>query len=503
MKLKKFIDELPIMQTIKKQGSYLEMRMEEFRQKLHRDLKPTRLWGYNNQFPGPTIEVNEGEELHIKWENHLPDNHLLPVDKSIHHIANHPEVRTVTHVHGSVTKPENDGYPEAWFSRNFKKVGPEFLHQVYSYPNKQRAATLWYHDHAMGITRLNVYAGLAGMYIIRGKQEKRLNIPKDEYEIPLILMDKTINNDGSLFYPVGPENPPANLPIPSILPAFTGDKILVNGKIWPYLNVEPRKYRFRILNASNTRTYTISLESGDPMYQIGSDGGLLSKTVVARSITMEPAERIDVIIDFRKYQGKSLILRNDLGSINTPEDETGDIMQFNVRLPLKGKDSTIIPKHLSSIPSLKDKPISAIRNLKLVGASDDFGRPLLLLDNKYWDDPISETPKLGSTEIWSIINVTGFTHPIHLHLVQFQVLDRTPFNLEKFNQDGSIVYTGSAVKPKPNERGWKDTIAAPSAQITRLIATFSPYAGKFVWHCHILEHEDYDMMRPFLIQKRD
>lgn len=488
------------MKSIKgKDYSYLEIRMEEFRQKLHRDLRPTTLWGYNRQFPGPTIDTDQGNQIHIKWINNLPDKHLLPVDKSIHHLAHQPEVRTVTHLHGSVTTPESDGYPEAWFTKDFKEVGSAFQQQVYHYPNKQRATTLWYHDHAMGITRLNVYAGLAGMYIIRGTQEREMNIPNGPYEIPLIIMDRTINEDGSLYYPAQPNNPTTNTPNPSILPAFIGDKILVNGKIWPYFEVEPRKYRFRILNASNTRGYQLYLSSGAPLYQIGSDGGFLPNTVKANTINIEPAERVDVIVDFSKYKENSIILKNDLGPNADPDDETNEIMQFRVQLPLKQRDHTIIPTYLSTIPSLKQNKIKAIRNLKLIGLNDDYKRPLLLLDNKKWGDPITETPKLDSTEIWSIINVTGFSHPIHIHLVQFQLLDRRAFDLAQYNKDGRIIYTGSPAPPQPNEKGWKDTISAPSAQITRVISKFAPYTGKYVWHCHILEHEDYDMMRPFKV----
>lgn len=501
--LKKFVNELPIMETLKpkrkdRHGTYYEVKMEEFSQKLHKSLNPTRLWGYNRQFPGPMIEVEHGEAIQVKWMNNLPDKHLLPVDTSIFH-KEIPEVRTVTHLHGSETKSDSDGYPEAWFTKNFQEVGPFFEREVYEYPNHQRGATLWYHDHAMGITRLNVYAGLAGMYIIRDKREKALNLPKDKYEIPLIIMDRSLNEDGSLSYPMQPNDPPENLPNPSINPFFIGDTIVVNGKVWPFLEVEPRKYRFRILNASNTRGYQLYLDSEEPFYQIGSDGGLLQKTVRMEKLTIEPAERMDIIIDFSKYEGETIILKNDLGPNASPDDETDDVMQFKVNLPLSGRDKSIIPNHLTSIPSLRHNRIAAIRNLKLVGSTDPFGRPLLLLNNKKWMDPVTEKPRLGTTEIWSLMNLTGFTHPIHIHLIQFQILDRRPFDLERYNQDGQIVYTGPAVPPKVNERGWKDTAAAPASEITRVIMKFVPYTGHYVWHCHILEHEDYDMMRPFIV----
>lgn len=508
MDLEKFVDSLPIMKKIKpdkkyKNGDYYEVRMEEFTQKLHRDLAPTRLWGYNSQFPGPLFDVNQGEPIHVKWMNNLPSKHILPIDKSIHEVAHEPEVRTVVHLHGSETESDSDGYPEAWFTRGYREVGSFFERRVYFYPNQQRSSTLWYHDHAIGITRLNVYAGLAGMYIIRDKKEKSLNLPKGEFEIPLIVQDRSFNDDGSLFYPSQPANPTENLPNPSVTPFFLGDTILVNGKIWPYLEVEPRKYRFRLLNASNTRAYQFYLDSGHPFYQIGSDGGLMQKTVKLNKIVLEPAERVDFIIDFSKLKGETVTLKNDLGPNANPDDQTDDIMQFKVTKKLSQKDTSRLPRYLTTIPSLKQNKIATIRNLKLVGATDEYGRPLLLLDHKKWMDPTTEKPRLGTTEIWSLMNITGFTHPIHIHLVSFQILDRQPFDLNLYNENGQIRYTGPATAPAPNERGWKDTVAAPSAQITRVIARFAPYTGNYVWHCHILEHEDYDMMRPFTVIEPD
>ncbi|TFJ94145.1 multicopper oxidase family protein [Lentibacillus salicampi] len=507
-KLKKFVDALPIPKTLKpvltdNHAGYYNVQMTEFRHKMHRDLRPTRLWGYNGQFPGPVIDVNRGEPIQVKWENKLPDKHILPIDKSFHHLDELPEVRTVTHLHGSETKPESDGYPEAWYTRDFQKTGPEFKNEVYHYPNRQRGATLWYHDHAMGITRLNVYAGLAGMYIIREEQEKYMHLPSEDYEIPLIIMDRSFKDSGELFYPPQPDEPQENWPNPSIRPFFNGETNIVNGKIWPYLEVEPRKYRFRILNAANSRAYQLYLDSGQSFYQIGADGGLMQKTVKLDNLSVEPAERFDVIIDFSGYKGKTITLKNDLGPDAEPDDETGDVLQFNVNIPLSSEDRSRIPRNLTRIPPLKQNNIQRIRNLKLVGSTDDLGRPLLLLNNQKWIDPVTETPELGSTEVWSFINVTNFTHPMHIHLIQFQVLDRQSFDLDRYNKDGSIIFTGPQESPKANEKGWKDTVAAPAGQITRVIAKFGPFTGDFVWHCHILEHEDYDMMRPMRVIDKD
>ena len=511
MALEKFADELPIIETLKPQktsngSTYYEVTMKECFHKLHRDLPPTRLWGYNGLFPGPTIDVNQDENVYIKWMNDLPDKHFLPVDHTIHHSEGghqEPDVKTVVHLHGGATPPDSDGYPEAWFTRDFKEKGPYFEKEVYHYPNKQRGALLWYHDHAMAITRLNVYAGLAGMYIIRERKEKQLKLPAGEYDVPLMIMDRTLNDDGSLFYPSGPDNPSETLPNPSIVPFLCGNTILVNGKAWPYMEVEPRTYRFRILNASNTRTFSLSLNNGGRFFQIGSYGGLLPRSVKTQSISLAPAERYDVLIDFSAFDGEHIILTNGTGCGGDVNPDTdANVMQFRVTKPLKGEDTSRKPKYLSAMPDMTSKRIHNIRTLKLTNTQDKYGRPVLTLNNKRWHDPVTEAPRLGSTEIWSIINPTRGTHPIHLHLVSFQVLDRRPFDLERYNKFGDIVYTGPAVPPPPSEKGWKDTVQAHSGEVIRIAATFAPYSGRYVWHCHILEHEDYDMMRPMDVTEK-
>ncbi|SFB10779.1 Multicopper oxidase [Lentibacillus halodurans] len=263
------------------------------------------------------------------------------------------------------------------------------------------------------------------MYIIRDEREKHMKkLPSGDYEIPLIIMDRTFHHNGELFYPPQPDDLQENWPNPSIRPVFNGETNVVNGKIWPYLQVEPQKYRFRILNAANTRGYQLYLNSGQSFYQIGSDGGLMRKTVKLDNLAVEPAERVDMIIDFSRHEGQTITLKNDLGPNADPDDDTDDVMQFRVNLPLSSEDKSRIPRILARIPSLNENNIQCIRNLKLVGSTDNLGRPLLLLDNKEWMAPVTETPELGSTEIWSFINVTNFAHPIHIHLIQFQVLDR-------------------------------------------------------------------------------
>lgn len=509
MNLSKFVDKLPIIKTLKTKDKldgvpYYKIKMQQFKQKLHRDLPETTVWGFEGSYPGPTIEVNMNEHIKVEWINDLPEKHLLPVDTTIHGAGpNQPRVRTVIHLHGAVVRHDSDGYPDAWFTKGYKEVGPDFTRKIYDYPNIQRGTTLWYHAHAIGITRLNVYAGLAGAYIIHDHLEKCLNFPKGRYEKTLLIQDRSFNDDGSLYYPVEPD-PPIPDVYPSIVNHFFGDTILVNGKVWPYLDVEPRKYRFRIINGSNSRFYGMALSSGQPFYQIGTDGGLLTAPILTKHIIVAPGERVDVIIDFSCFKGCSIVLTNDAptpykGGNSLELDDTGEIMQFRVSLPLSSCDFSNIPCMLNTIIPLKERDARVKRNLFLVSEKDQYGRSFLLLDFKQWEDPIDIKPKLGSIEVWSLINIANSTHPIHIHLVNFQIIDRQPFDLGYYNKTGKVITTGPAVLPDLNERGWKDTVRANPGEITRIIMRFVPYTGVYPWHCHILEHEDHEMMRPYEI----
>jgi spore coat protein A len=511
-RLTPFVDRLPILPTLKPgsksdKSTFYTVRMKEMFQKLHRDLPPTRLWGYNGMYPGPTFDVQRGNKAYVKWLNNLPRKHFLPIDTTIHGAGKtQPQTRTVVHLHGGRTPAHSDGYPEAWFTRDFKQTGPFFRRKIYEYPNIERATTLWYHDHTLGITRLNIYAGLAGFYLIRDKNEQSLNLPKGKYEIPLLIQDRSFNKDGSLFYPKQPTPATPKLPFPSIVPEFFGDTILVNGKVWPFLEVEPRKYRFRLLNGSNARFYRLTLTSGQSFTQIGSDGGLLRTPVQLKKIIIAPSERLDVILDFSKFKGQTITLTNDAPAPfpdgvpgNLDPKTTGLVMQFRVTSPLKGKDTSTVPAHLSRIAPLPANQARKTRNLTLVQTTDRFGRQLLLLDNKRWSAPVTEKPREGTIEIWRLINTTTDTHPIHVHLVDFRILNRQPFNLQHFNKTGKLVFTGPPVPPTPGERGRKDTVRANPGEVTRIVARFYPFTGRYVWHCHILEHEDNEMMRPFSV----
>lgn len=509
MTLAKFVDKLQIIRTIKPKGRmdgvpYYQMRIQQFKQKLHRDLPETTVWGLEGNYPGPTIEAKKNQLIKVEWINELPSKHLLPVDTTIHGAEpNKPRVRTVVHLHGGVVQPDSDGYPDAWFTNGYREVGPEFKKKIYDYPNMQRGTTLWYHSHAIGITRLNIYAGVAGAYIIRDPAEKRLNLPKGKYEVTLLIQDRTFNDDGSLYYPCEPKPPIPNV-CPSIVSDFFGDNILVNGKVWPYIDVEPRKYRFRIVNGSNSRFYRIGLSSSQPFYQIGTDGGFLESPVIAKKILIAPGERVDVIIDFSKLRGNNIVLTNNAPSPfprGNPVNLTteGQIMQFRVSKYLTSYDYSTIPYRLNIIKPLYERDARLERYLTLVRETDKYGRAFLLLDDKRWDDPITIKPLLGSIEVWTLINLANSTHPIHIHLVNFQILDRQPFDVEHYKETGKILTTGPAVLPALNERGWKDTVRANPSEITRIIMRFVPYSGLYPWHCHILEHEDHEMMRPYEI----
>ncbi len=508
MNLSKFVDELPIPPILKPRWkdqfyTYYEVTMSEFKQSLHSELNDSTVWCYEGSYPGPTIKVEKGEIVFIKWINDLPDKHLFPIDYTVHGAHfDVPQVRTVVHVHGACVESESDGYPEAWFTKDYKQVGRYFRKQVYRYDNCDSASTLWYHDHALGITRLNIYAGLAGFYLISDQRERKLNLPNGKYDVPLMIQDKSFNNDGSLYYPNQPDKPIKELQT-SIIPEFVGDTVIVNGKVHPYLSVEPRKYRFRLLNGSNSRFFRIKLDSGQLMYQIATDGGFIQHPIGINELMLSPSERAEVIIDFTNLEGKKIIMHSDAPTpfpTGRPVDEnTGVVMQFKVNLPLSNVDTSMIPANMVPYQKINERSASLVRYLTLDHKMDKYGREIMLLDNKHWDAPISENPKVGAIEIWYFINLTPDAHPIHIHLIDFQILDRRNFDVEKYKKERIIHYTGPPTPPEVQERGWKDTVQSNPNQITRIIMRFGPFTGLYVWHCHMLEHEDYEMMRPFIV----
>lgn len=484
--LAKFVDSLPIPAIVppsRYQASpadpavkipYYKQALRAFEMKVHRDLPPTRMWGFGATCPGPTFDVRSGQEILVEWANELPQKHFLPID---HHLSgsgkDQPEVRTVVHLHGGKVPAESDGYPEDW-----SVPGKSAL---YHYPNKQDAAMLWYHDHAMGINRLNIYAGLFGAFIIRDSFEDGLNLPAGKYEIPLLISDRFLTPQGQLYYPVSDK---ADAPW---VPEVFGDAILVNGKLFPYLEVEPRKYRFRVLNASNARFYHLSFAEGVSFSQIGTDQGLLMAAIPLTEVMVAPAERVDLVVDFSAHRGEEVILKNDAFVL----------MQFRVSGE-KVKDSSSLPAALRPVQKIPESEAVQTRVLSLDQYVNRVAEPILMLLNAtYWHQPITEKPVLNSTEIWTLVNPTDDSHPVHLHLVRFQILDRRRFEISTYLGKRELKFTGPPVPPEPSEAGWKDTVRAHPGMVTRIIVRFEGYAGRYVWHCHILEHEDNEMMRPY------
>jgi spore coat protein A, manganese oxidase len=484
--LAKFVDPLPIPDIAKAAGMrsapgrpslkvpYFRMPMRQISYKLHRDLPPARLWCYGSTSPGPTFETRSGNGLFIEWPNQLPGEHFLPIDHSLHGAeADRPEVRGVVHIHGAKTPPESDGYPEDWYVPGKSRT--------YFYPNQQDAATLWYHDHTMGINRLNIYAGMFGLFLVRDDYEDALNLPRGAFEIPLVVCDRLLKQDGQLEYPVsGDSESPW-------VPEVFGDVMMVNGKAFPFLNVEPRKYRFRVLNASNGRFFHLSLSNEQEFHQIGTDQGLLPAPVPLQRFLLAPGERADLIVDFSASAGEQIVLKND----------SFFVMQFRVAKTGTPETSSL-PAALRPVPKIPESSAVQTRSLALIEKMTMKGESMsMLLNNTPWHMPVTENPVLDSVEIWTFINTTDDSHPIHLHLVRFQILDRRRFEPFFYQTQGQVRYTGPIVPPAPEEAGWKDTVRADPRMVTRIIVRFEGYLGRYVWHCHVLEHEDNEMMRPY------
>ncbi|MFL6428124.1 MAG: multicopper oxidase family protein, partial [Acidobacteriaceae bacterium] len=402
--LRPFVDALPVPRVMKATGMraypeharqqipYYRMAMREVRQKVHRDLPPTRMWSFEDSFPGPTIETQSGQAMIVEWANELPARHFLPIDHTLHGAERSlPEVRSVVHLHGGRTPAASDGYPETW-------VVPG-KSQTCLYPSKQDAALLFYHDHTMGINRLNIYAGMQGMFVVRDAQEAALKLPSGKYEVPLLIADRLLRKDGQLVYPVSehPDRP--------WVPEVFGNAILVNGKLLPYLNVKPRRYRLRIMNGSNGRFYRLSLANKSEMHVIGNDQGLLSAPVAVKRVPLAPAERVDVIVDFAAMAGSRVKLVSD----------SFEIMEF--RVLAKGMpDTSELPAVLGPALRLNEATAVRTRRLTLDERMDDIQRSMgMVLNNTPWHAPITEKPTLGTTEIWELVNLTDDSHPIHLH----------------------------------------------------------------------------------------
>jgi bilirubin oxidase len=581
---------LPVLSTVDSSGGLDRYRIaaRQFSQQILPAGRPaTTVFGYGDpgrpgtfHYPSHTVEARTGRPVRVQWVNQLVTSsnrflpHLFAVDPTLHW-ANPPggisgrdtrpeftstpgpyrgPVPMVTHLHGAHTTEESDGYPEAWylpaasnipggyarvgsFYNRFRdeardRFGSNWLAgtATFQYPNDQRATSLWFHSHDLGLTRLNIYAGLSGFYLLRGGPDDLPSgvVPQGRFEQALMIQDRSFNADGSLFFPdnrgffgdVPPEGPfmPDTDVSPMWNPEFFGNTMVVNGNTWPVLDVEARRYRFRLLNACNTRVLMLKVVTNPlasrpasaalPMWVIGADGGFLPRPASVSSLPIAAAERMDVIIDFSGVApGTALYLINEgpdepfgggePGTDFPPADPatTGQVLKFAVTARTS-TDSTVPPAQLTLPQRSVLGTASRTRKLSLNEMSSEFfdaptmgmlgtlaanGDPVPL----HWMDPVTENPARGSTEIWELHNFTEDAHPIHVHLVQFEVLNRQPFN-------------GPVRQPLPWELGTKDTVVSLPDEITRVKAKFD-IAGRYVWHCHIIDHEDNEMMRPYQV----
>jgi len=366
------------------------------------------------------------------------------------------------HLHGGHTPPEFDGHPY--------DLIPPGTFKDYNYPNNQIPATLWYHDHAVDATGRHVYMGLAGFYIMSDELEDGLSLPRDSNDVPLLIQDRLFNADGSLSYPLNDE---------TLIEGVLGDRLLVNGVIQPYFEVANRKMRFRILNGSNSRAYSLALSSGEPLIQIGSDGGLLTQPVQRSPINIAPAERLDVIIDFSRYSlGSRVVLTNRLSL----DSGLTEVMEF--RISLDEPDETSLPTTLRSVERIPEE--SAVTSRSFILADEVInGRRVWTIDRKLYDPRrMDATLTLDDVEIWEFINNSYSTHPMHIHDIEFQILDI------------------NGRKPPPGDDGWKDVFLVPALGRLRVIGRFADLTGIYVFHCHKLEHEDHAMMGQFEVRPR-
>jgi spore coat protein A, manganese oxidase len=528
--------------------------------------KNTTVWGYKNfetqgaTFPGRTFEVQRGAAITVGWRNKLtaaagPLPHILPVDQTTAIQSPTSGVPIATHHHGSDSAVEFDGLPDQWTTPLRVQVGPGVTAANldptgpglrYQYTNAQEASLHWYHDHAESLTRLNVTAGLAGLYVVRDANEAALQaaniIPKAPYELGMVLQDRTFDALGNFTYSANPADYPdpavaATLPanLPTAMPENFGDIILVNGKAWPNLRAEPRPYRVRLLNGSDSRFYTLSFGT-TPVYQIGTDLGLLNRGVRMSSITIAPGERVDLVLDFSAMAGQTFVVGNSANGPfpfgDPPLGGATIVMQVQVNLPR----NTQLPMPVASLlPSTNLRRTAAtpalvpaatrlaalraptVRRLILGEGTDQYGRILPMLGTYHpsnaalnrgtlsFQDPPTETPPLNATEVWEIYNISADSHPLHMHLVQFQVIDRTPITYnpptvttmangwQGVKLEGPVT-RGAPVPAPAHEGGWKDTVVCPPDEVTRILVKFTR-RGKYIYHCHILSHEDHDMMR--------
>lgn len=501
-------------------GSYSFTQIPIARQ-LHPLLPPTPLWAYDDGSGlagqagsfGMAVIARSGTPLQIDFTNALPETYpaWLPVDTRLTPLGN--EVRVMTHLHGGFVAAASDGNPA--ITPNGFGLGET---QTVFYPNEapqMPASLLWFHDHGLGATRLNVFAGLAAAYIVRdqfdtGEEPNPIGIPGGAYEIPLVIQDRQFQRDGTFLYPI------SEIDGATWIGEYFGNVMLVNGKVWPFLNVEPRMYRFRILNGCNSRI--LSLDAGGlAFWQIGAEGGMWDRPVpVTRGLVLAPAERADVLVDFSGFAGKALLLRNvrPQAPISNPAPPLTPVMQIRVGTTVTQRGPTTIPASLPGRAAQLPSP-ARTRYITLNEVGPETPGWFLNLNGKRFGFG-GELPQVGTVEDWVYINMTADTHPMHTHLFTHQVIGRTPFDVEAYEEayggpdgvpggiDPTPFATGPMLPPDSTERGFKDSVKANPGDFTTIRARFDLPTGvtapqTYVHHCHIVEHEDNDMMQPFTV----
>src|SRR6266851_4968186 len=569
-----FADALPVPQRLvaAEQNGELSVPIRAGAHRFHRDLPESAIWGYDGTVPGPTIEAEAGQPVTVTWRNELDgalpvavttapeaaDASGVPVQCVPGLSGGTPDQNaaalsgyTVVHLHGGLTPASYDGWAENLFA-----PGQD---AVFYYPMGQRAALLWYHDHVMGVTKFGVYAGLAGLWIIRDQRERELGLPEGPpFEVPLLIQDRNFGlNDsgrltGQLVHKTDPE-------VMEAFPPFT----VVNGKVWPLLEVQPAIYRFRVLNGSNARTYRlVLLRDGEPemdrITQIGTDHGLLRTPVrvPGDGLVLASAERADLLVDVSGLEpGSELTLVNTAAA---PFDgapfpaasarnaaDPGRMLPYPHVMGLRvvpgpagrpaipGELATDYrppaPDALAGAPrrtiALVERELDGAPSMltmrELVIAGDDHTGPVVTVTDgerttryaaaaAHFEDATTFFPVLGRHEVWQLINLTDDTHPIHVHLDPFQLLSRRPirYQIPRHRIEDRAVTAAITVERDPgdelshaiddNERGLKDTVRVNPHEIAEIAVRFTTYSGRYMYHCHILEHEDRDMMRPFV-----
>jgi spore coat protein A len=524
--LAKYVDPLPvpgngIVVAEPGVGGVYAFAQREISRQLHRDLPPTPLWAYDDGSGlagqagsfGMAIVARRGDPTDATFLNRLPRRYpaWLPVDTRLSPFGD--EVRLMTHLHGGFVDAASDGNPTATPGL-FGRDDTQSVH----YANEQAASLLWFHDHGLGTTRLNVFAGLAAAYLLyddhdTGDASNANGLPFGAYEIPLVIQDRLLQRDGTMLYPK------SEIDEATWIGEYFGDHMLVNGKVWPYLEVEPRLYRLRVLNGCNGRILNLNF-GGAGVWQIGAEGGLFDVPVPLTRVVLAPAERADLLVDFSGLAGTNLVVKNarPRRPVVSPAPNLPHVMQF--RVAASTPVAPAIPASLAggrradlSAPPATRRRFIALNEVEM----DTAAWRLTMNGDGFMDDtPPSETPTAGDVEDWWYINLTGDTHPMHMHLAMFQVVGRLPFDPEAYRAaapsgpggcrgiDPTPFVTGPMLAPDPGERGFKDTVKANPGTVTIVRARFDLPSGvsgpqSYVHHCHIVEHEDNDMMRPFVV----